>query len=572
MTSSRIERLAFTRESVDHWRHLEARSTNWPMVYTLGNAKAIYVGETGNVVARLRQHLQSSAKQELEAVQVIVDDTFNKSACLDLESYLIRLFAGDGKYEVLNRNEGIVDAAYYERDQYTKNFNEIFEELRSLGYFTRTIPQIINSDLFKLSPFKALTSDQAIAVEDILEGLFADLDDDARSTIVIQGAPGTGKTILAIYLMKLLMDIKHRTDHEEPADSLFADFFTDEHRKQLNGFRIGLVVPQQSLRESIKKVFRRTPGLHQDMVLTPFEVGMQERHFDLLIVDEAHRLTQYASQAMGTLTRDFRLIGEKLFGPAYQAFTQLDWIRAKSTHQIFLVDVGQRVRPSDVPESALRELVARARQRDRVYPLTTQMRVAAGSDYVGYIRSVLAGLDPPPQAFGEYDLRLFDDFDEMYDEIQRKERDEMLARLLAGYAWPWRSRRDKDVPDIALGSHHLFWNRSAKDWVSTSNPADEVGSIHTIQGYDLNYAGVVIGKDLRCDPDTGELFFDRAHYFDAKGKANNKLLGVTYSDADLLEFVRNVYAVLLTRGIRGTYLYVCDEPLREYLRRFFPTA
>ena len=124
----------------------------------------------------MRQHRGVAEKQHLERVNVVVDDTFNKSACLDLESYLIRLLAGDGKYRVLNRNEGITDADYFDRDTYQATFAEVFDELFREGMFTRSIPEIENSDLFKLSPFKALSSDQAIAIEDILEGLFQYLE------------------------------------------------------------------------------------------------------------------------------------------------------------------------------------------------------------------------------------------------------------------------------------------------------------------------------------------------------------------------------------------------------------
>ena len=108
--------------------------------------------------------------------------------------------------------------------------------------------------------------------------------------------------------------------------------------------------------------------------------------------------------------------------------------------------------------------------------------------------------------------------------------------------------------------------------MNSSTSIDEVGSIHTIQGYDLNYAGVIIGPDLRYDSKNGRLYFVRDSYFDKKGKQNNKMLGVSYSDDDLLAYVTNIYRVLLTRGIRGTYLYACDPELREYLKGFIPAA
>lgn len=572
MTSFRIERLDFTDDAIRDWGAANPRHSNWPVVYTIGSDRAIYVGETGNTVGRMRQHRQSPDKQDLTAIQVIVDETFNKSVCLDLESFLIRLFDGDGKFQVRNRNTGITDAEYYDRDAYQERFSQLFDELRTLGYFNRTIPQIINSDLFKLSPFKALTGDQAIAVEDILDGLFEDLHTGAGSTIVVEGNPGTGKTILAIYLVKLLCDIASAVADDEPSgDDMFAEFFTQEHRDLLRSFRIGLVVPQQSLRRSIQKVFKRTPGLDVDMVLTPFDVGQSAEGFDLLIVDEAHRLNQMAAQSSGFQNKRFRDIHTALFGDGDEARrrTQLDWIRMKSRHQIFLLDLNQRIRPSDAPTAALRELRKHAVAQNRVYRLTTQMRVKADADYVGYVRSVLMRTQLEPAAFEGYDLRFFDDFDQMFELIQEKERDEGLARLLAGYAWPWASKRDKSAVDIRLGSHALQWNRTEVDWVNSPTSPGEVGSIHTIQGYDLNYAGVIIGGDLRLDPGTGMLRFHRAGYHDKNGMRNNNMLGITYSDDDLLELVINIYGVLLTRGMRGTYVYVVDEPLREYLRPFF---
>jgi DUF2075 family protein len=107
------------------------------------------------------------------------------------------------------------------------------------------------------------------------------------------------------------------------------------------------------------------------------------------------------------------------------------------------------------------------------------------------------------------------------------------------------------------------------DWINSPTSLEEVGSIHTVQGYDLNYAGVIIGPELRWDERVGRLRLDRSNYFDRKGKARNGLLGIEYSDDDVLALVRNIYRVLLTRGMRGTYVYVCNPALRERLRPFF---
>ena len=584
MTPFEIGRLDFTPEAVKAWASLDHRNTNWPVVYVLDDAKRdgqvavrsglndVYVGESRNAAARMRQHFDSSEKKHLRTIRVIVDETFNKSVCLDLESYLIRMLAGDGVYRVLNRNDGITEADYYDRDQYRESFLEVFDQLKRDGVFTRTIPEIENSDLFKLSPFKALTPDQAVAVEDILEGLFEDLKSGEKSTTVIQGEPGTGKTVVAIYMLKLLVDIAATAPAEDlDSDSLFSEFFVEGYQDLLKDVQIGLVVPQQSLRESIKKVFKKTPGLHPEMVMTAFDVGFSDQHFDLLIVDEAHRLNQRANQPSGVQNKNFRLITEKLFGSDDKTKTQLDWIRAKSTHQIFLLDAAQSVRPADLPPERLGVLVREAKAVNRNYPLLSQMRVQAGSDYVSYIRRILgSGVPVAPEKFDGYGLRFFDSLAEMREEIRRKDSEVGLSRLLAGYAWPWKTKSDKTAFDIELDGERLRWNSKQVDWIASPKAVDEVGSIHTVQGYDLNYAGVIIGPDLRYDPLNETLIVDRDSYFDTKGKENNDVLGKKYTDEDLLRFISNIYAVLLTRGILGTYVYVCDPALRAHLRQFIP--
>jgi DUF2075 family protein len=570
MTSFRVEHLPFDKAAIKDWMLPDGRHSNWPVVYAITGAKDVYIGETLNAIVRMRQHLENPEKNQLGALRIVVDETFNKSACLDLESYLIRLFAGDGRYRVLNRNEGITNADYYDRSRYRQTFEQVFEELRSQGIFTRTLPEIENSDLFKLSPYKALNELQAVVIEDILENLFVDIESDVGSTVVVQGDPGTGKTIVGIFLMKLLRDIQASTpSHKNDSDSLFSDFFAEGYPELLRGFRIGLVVPQQSLRASIREVFKRTPTLGPEMVLSPFDVGKSDIEYDLLIVDEAHRLSQRANQPAAALNRLFGEITGKLFGKDDRETTQLDWIRAKSRHQVYLLDSAQSVRPADLPLKVQERLVAETQAAQRHYRLASQMRVLAGEDYVEYVRNVLAGDDPQPITFGEYDLRFYDDFGEMYEAIRQRDAEAGLARLIAGYAWRWRSKKDPSAADIELDGHGLRWNSTQVDWISSPGSIDEMGSIHTVQGYDLNYAGVIVGPDLRFDPAAGRLYIDRDSYFDTKGKENNPARGLVYTDDDLLRFIANIYGVLMTRGMRGTYIYVCDPALREYLRRYF---
>lgn len=570
MTGFEVERFTFSPDALRSWAQGDPRRSNWPVVYVMSDAKAVYVGESVNAEARMRQHLESPVKRSFQQVRVVLDETFNKSACLDLEAFLIRMFFGDGEFTVKNLNAGMTDANYYNRSVYRETFEEVFESLRVNEHlFQRTIPEIVNRDLFKLSPYKSLNHDQAVAVEDILEGLFADLETQTSSISVVRGDPGTGKTILAIYLIKLLVDIqKHDQEDALDADSIFSDFFTPENSRLLSDLRVGLVIPQQSLRKSVGKVFKATPGLGRNLVLSASEVGSSAEKFDLLVVDEAHRLNQRASLP-GLQNRDFPLTNKRLFGNDDRALTQVDWIEKQSRHVIYLLDGEQSVRPADLPPAVTADLIRRASVSSRLYPLHTQMRISASEDYVSYVRSLLS--DSPPaqrQDFSSYDFRMFDDLGEMYEGIKNREAEFGLARLVAGYAWKWVSRKDKAAFDIVEDGHRFRWNATATDWINSPTSIHEVGSIHTVQGYDLNYAGVLIGRDLRFDPQQRRIVFDRKNYFDTKGKENNKQRGITYTDDDVLRYVRNIYRVLMTRGIRGTYVYVCDPELREHLRPF----
>ncbi|RLZ03091.1 AAA family ATPase [Kocuria tytonicola] len=547
----------------------------------------------------MKQHLASPSKANFEVVRVILEETYNKSVCLDLESHLIRWFSGDGHYRIRNRNDGVTNSNYYRRAEYRETFRSVFDTLRESEHlFQRTVPQIENTELFKYSPFKSLTHDQAIAVEDILEGLFQDLsveeqgsgtlgqlspalesretgpERDVSTPIVIQGSAGTGKTIVAIYLLKLLCDIRDSDpDETMDNDTIFSDYYTQGYAEMLQGMRLGLVVPQQSLRTTITRVFKKVPGMEGIQVMTPFQVGESQDDFDLLVVDEAHRLNQRANQASGPLNKKFADINTALFGEDSTSWTQLDWIRVKSRHSILLLDQTQSVRPADLPAQNTRSVIQNAQLHHRFYRLQTQMRIREDEDYLGYIKSVFSNHPPAePQTFRDYDLRLYSDFSAMREKILELDERVGLCRVVAGYAWEWKSRKDKTQYDIEIDGVKLRWNGTLVDWISSANSSHEMGSIHTVQGYDLNWAGVVIGPDIRFDETSQKICFERDSYFDKKGRENNPALGIYYSDEDILQYVLNAYHVLLTRGIQGTYVYACDPALQRYLSKHIPAA
>ncbi len=570
MTDFRLESFPFTGEAVRVWADSEALNADWPVVYTINSEQEIYIGETVNAASRMHQHLSVAERKNLKSVQIIKNSRFNKSACLDLESHLIRYFAADNKYKVLNGNLGITESNYFDREIYRESFREVFDLLFQKGYLTRPIPEIVNSDLFKYSPFKSLNTEQATALTGIMERLFSDIDANRDDEIVIQGDPGTGKTIVAIYLVKLLSDIgKFLPDEISGQDSIFSEYFTEHNRQHLSNLKIGFVIPQQSLRKTVQKVFASIPSLNKSMVMSQFEVGASSMEFDLLVVDETHRLGQRANQSSAAQNIQFREINKKLFGVDDPKRTQLDWIRAKSKRRILLVDAQQSVKPGDLPQSNLSTLQEAAIRRDAFFRLSSQMRVEGGNDYVEFVGSLFSEKPMKSKGFGQYDLQFFEHFEDMVIAISNREKEVGLSRLVAGYAWDWVSKRDKTRHDIEIEGFKLFWNRASVDWINSKTSAEEVGGIHTVQGYDLNYAGVIIGADLKFDSESQKIVFDRNSYFDTKGKENNDVLGLRYSDEDIRQFVVNIYRVLMTRGIKGTYVYVVDPALRNHLSKFF---
>ena len=133
-----------------------------------------------------------------------------------------------------------------------------------------------------------------------------------------------------------------------------------------------------------------------------------------------------------------------------------------------------------------------------------------------------------------------------------------MSRLIAGYSWPWISKKDTSLFDIKIENEELQWNRVADDWINSPNAINEVGCIHTTQAYDLNYAGIIFGNEITYDKTKKEIVILKENYFDRNGQ-------VGISDVtDLKGFILNIYKTIMLRGIRGTYVYVCDKNLREY--------
>ncbi|MCR4960390.1 MAG: DEAD/DEAH box helicase family protein, partial [Lachnospiraceae bacterium] len=269
---------------------------NWPMLYILENGRQAYIGESNHAKTRMTQHASNEEKRIFDKVHFIYSKMFNQSVTFDYESKLIQYIVADELFQVTNRNAGIADKQYFNKKEYDEQFENLWRKLQRLKLVKHSLEEIEQSDLFKYSPYKELNDCQRKAVDDIL----GKIKEGSVNRVVVNGMPGSGKTIVAVYLMKYL------SDSEEFA-----------------GKQIGFVVPQTSLRKTMRAIFKSIYGLSPSQILSPSDVV--KKRYDILLVDEAHRLHQYKNISyMGT----FKQNCEKL-GLTTEA-DELDWLLKQS--------------------------------------------------------------------------------------------------------------------------------------------------------------------------------------------------------------------------------------------------
>ncbi|MDO8729292.1 MAG: DUF2075 domain-containing protein [bacterium] len=514
----KIQTFPFERAEFDQLKSYHF-GLNWPVVYILQNDQEIYIGETTNLYNRSKQHYENAERIKLKKLHVLTDEEFNMSSSHDVESLLIQYIAADNRLKLQNKNEGLVNHNYYQRELYQGKLTSIWPELQRLDIVKQDLNVLKNTDFFKFSPYKALTEEQS----DIAKKLRRLVIQGNPGTFIINGGPGTGKSILALNLLKTL--------RENP---------------ETENLKIALVVPMAGLRKTYQKVVKRIHKLGIQSVIGPADVVKDQ--YDVLLVDEAHRLSRRVNLTQyGVFDKTNKGLGLGNEG------TQLDWIRLSAKQHILFYDFRQTVTPRDVRQESISKLGAKQ------FELSSQMRVQGGEDYLGFIDDLLELKSVRPFNDRQYEFKLFEHIDEMISTIKQQDSDHSLARVVAGYAWPWTTKGGKEGHDIEIDGARFVWNRVDKDWVNSPNAVNEVGCIHTIQGYDLNYAGIIIGPELSYDDRMGKLVIDEKKYKDINGRRS-----ISHPD-ELKQYIINIYKTLLTRGIKGTYVYVVDEKLRRRL-------
>lgn len=539
MADVEIRTFDFAAGDYDNWE----LPFDYHCIYILENGKTAYIGETKDIIARSRQHKKKDDlcyRHHFQRIHVLTGETMEATPAKHFEVLLIRLMKADGKFRILNDQE---EWQYYARkNEFELCFDRVWLKLEQLGLVKhKSFQSVLNLSQYKFAPEAPLTQAQHETLTSIIHTI------DSRETqshreghlprpIWIAGDAGTGKTVVATSLLYYLR--------------------TKERYKDK---KVGLVYAIPAMRREIQQVVKTVHGLKKEDIISP--IAVPGGGYDIVICDEAHRLRRpknagrYYSAMMKKKNRELGLD---------ESTDELEWILKYSRCQIFFYDRKQSTSPADISDGDFEMRLHKERKRGvRPIELREQMRLRAGNKYIPYIYDVLFQRNPPFRRFSGYDFQLFQSFDDMCQQVWEKERDVGLCRLCGGYAWRWK--KDADIPDICIENTSIWWNQQTQGWLSNEAAKKEVGSIYTLAGLDLNYAAVVIGPELYYDASDGRIKVDRAHFYDNSVKRNT-------SEEDLMRFVLNTYAVLLTRAILGTYVYVYDEKLRAYLQRYIPKS
>jgi DUF2075 family protein len=384
------------------------------------------------------------------------------------------------------------------------------------------------------NPEFALIDDQKVAYEycrmTIAEALKS--DPKKKHTLIIQGGAGTGKTVIA---MSLLGDLVSK----EGLNAVYVSKNAAPRNVYFEKMRGG------NLSQGYVKNLLKGSGSFVDS---------KANSFDVILADESHRLNEKSGI--------FKNKGEN----------QIKEIIHASLVSVFFIDEDQKVTLSDIGSKAEIRHWARSEGSEVVegedLVLRSQFRCNGSDGFVSFLDGILYHRDVPEVALKEldYDFEVFDDLPLMVEKLRALNvSTENRVRLLAGYCYNWVSAKDPTQNDINIGSFHAQWNfHQTNTWAIDPNSFDQVGCIHTCQGLEFEYVGVIIGKDLRYE--NGEIITD----YKARAKTDKSLNGLgklsNKSVADTI--IRNTYKVLLDRGLKGCYVYCEDQALGAYLKSF----
>lgn len=379
-----------------------------------------------------------------------------------------------------------------------------------------------------------LIDDQKVVYESAIK--YARKNDNRKSVIIVEGGPGTGKSVVAINLLaeylKLGLNSRYVTKNSAPR-------YVFEYK-----------LTKKFTRSRISHLFSSSSAFMESM----------ENDFDALIVDEAHRLNE-KSGLYGNL-------GDN----------QIREIIKASKFTIFFVDDDQKVTLKDIGESNEIEKIAKSLNAEtHKFQLSSQFRCNGSDGYLAWLDEILEIKDTANETLSgiNYDFQVVGDPRELHDLIIQKNNLNNKSRMVAGYCWNWISKNNPNLDDIKIGDYAAKWNLSkhGQSWIIHPDSVTEVGCIHTVQGLELDYVGVIIGPDLLVR--NGKIVTDPSKRARTDQSIKGWVSESKKEGSDIIfrvnKIIKNTYRTLMTRGMKGCYIYSVDPETQEYFKKHLDT-
>ena len=576
MTQLYIETIPYTEEAIKIFEHKfdltpkeERFPIDFPSVYIGESEKEnkhskqiqreAYVGETNWIVQRTKEHLNGGPNDKLNqlkkkgdmSLHIIGHKKFNKSATLLIEQTFMNYLLGDPKFtgiddltndEVSGLNNGRSNDQpdFFDREMYeTKVFPEIWRELQHRG--------IVSSlSTVKNSPLKNLSSEQLKATRVLLDKIEDEVSKNTQSTKVLKvsGAAGTGKTIL---LSSLFRDLY---------DNPFTVGEGNEERKS----NLAMLVRHTEQLKIYQQIAKKT-NMGNVVFDVPKFISNGEM-FDVVLVDEAHLLW----------TGNFGRVKGDTWLPDLEAIMKL----AKVV--VLIYDENQRVSSRGYLPDKLKQIVDSAES----VSLEKQWRIDASEQTKQYIWNLTHfeknSLTRPVQD-KNYEIKFFNSAQQMFETIRQKDSEFGLSRLVSTYDWKYsQGSKPQNGDDYWMirtsDGLELPWNLQLSEvqkkrnggvpWQEVSDSINEIGSNYTIQGSDLNYVGVILGPSVIWDETNNSLGIDSTKSMDPEATMKPSA-AKEWSNKDVVDNLKNIVNVLMTRGVHGLYIYAEDSKLRQKL-------
>lgn len=360
-----------------------------------------------------------------------------------------------------------------------------------------------------------------------------------KQVLLVEGGPGTGKSVVAINLLveltKLGLVARYISKNAAPR-AVYSSMLTGTITKT-----------------RIDNLFGGTGSF----------IEMEPNLFDALIVDEAHRLNEKSGL--------YQNLGEN----------QVLEIIEASKFSIFFIDDNQRIHIKDIGNKAQIEEWARSKNATvKTLELSSQFRCNGSDGYLAWLDNSLQIRETANVILSEndFEFKIFSDPNELRQRITEKNKHNNKSRLVAGYCWDWDSKKDPSAFDVVIPAFDfkMKWNltKDGSNWLIAKDSINEIGCIHTCQGLEMDYVGVIVGNDLRLE--NGKIISDSSMRSknDQSIKGIKKILKEDKEEGQRIaeRIIKNTYRTLMTRGMKGCYVYFCDKNLEEYFRKRISAA